>query len=358
MKPGPNQYLFLSIYRAGLSPSQRFRVEQYLPHLQQQGYAICQYSFFSPGLSSSNFRQGGLLLGTAHLLWGFLRMCRGLLLARNCKAVIVQRELCPIGPPVFEWLLTRLLRKPYVYDFDDAVWLRHTSGTLGRIIKCPWKTSRQISWAAQVFAGNAYLLDYALRYNPRSHLLPTVLPHSRQCITYPRNPLTLGWTGSYTTLPYLLELEPVLYRLQQHFKFNLLVICNANPGFKRLQYRYVPWLAAEEQAQLLQIDIGLMPQPDTPWTRGKCGFKLIQYMALGICPIASYSALHAELLQNGQAGILCQNPQAWEHQLQKLLQNPAACEALGRAARQWQQSHYSLEVHLPTFAKLLTCKSL
>ena len=347
MRTGLKRVLYLSIYNAGISPSQRFRIEQFIPALQAAGISIRQYSYFSNAVKGSNIKALPWYKMFWHLSWGYARMWRGVLMARRYQAVFIQRELCPLGPPLHEWAIHYILRKPFIYDFDDAIWLpnneqKHLLGFL----KCSWKTAWHITHARKVIAGNAYLLNYALALNAQSICIPTVLPVNHYKRTAAAAPTTLGWTGSYTTLPYLLALEPVLMALQQKYPIRILVICNRRPAFTHLAFEYRPWQAESEIQDIAEIDIGLMPQPDNAWTQGKCGFKLIQYMALGICPVAANSSLHRHILHQGAAGRLCSTAMQWQAVLQELIENPALRQSLGQNARARQQAMFSTQAHV------------
>lgn len=347
MSAGLKRVLYLSIYGPCISPSQRFRIEQFLPHLQAAGIHFRQYSYFSNAITGSNINALPWYKALWHLSLGYVRMWRGIFMARHYQAVFIQRELCPFGPPLHEWVLHYILQKPFIYDFDDAVWLSaHAQYSLRHVLKCTWKTAWQLKHAHKVIAGNRYLLNYAQAFNTHALYIPTVLPQTERSIAPGRKPITIGWTGSYTTLPYLLALEPVLLTLQHKYPIRILVICNSKPPFKNLQYEYRPWNAEAEIQDVAELDIGLMPQPDTAWTRGKCGFKLIQYMALGICPVASTNAVHLDLLNNGAAGCLCTTPAQWQHTLQHLIEKPEWRYNLGQHAKARQQAMFSTAAHI------------
>ncbi len=167
------------------------------------------------------------------------------------------------------------------------------------------------------------------------------------------SPLTIGWTGSHSTLKYLIQIESVLQVLEKKYPdINFLFIANQKPELSLKNQKFVPWNKETEIADLLQIDIGLMPLPDDDWSRGKCGFKALQYMALKIPTLASPVGVNQKIIDHGVNGFLCYNEKDWLTYLEKLISNKSLREDLGKAARQKVIKHYSVLSNTANFLSL------
>src|SRR6185436_2599617 len=174
--------------------------------------------------------------------------------------------------PVFEWLLMKLSGRKSVIDFDDAIWLSNVSESnwMARHLKRNKNAANCCRWASVVSAGNNFLADYARKYNKNIVINPTVVAD-----TVPRwrgqgmDRFVIGWTGSHSTLFYLETLHPVFMDLEKEFQFELHVICDTAPRFKLNSLRYKPWNKATELVDLQEFSVGVMPQPDSEWARGK-----------------------------------------------------------------------------------------
>jgi glycosyltransferase involved in cell wall biosynthesis len=208
-----------------------------------------------------------------------------------------------------------------------------------------------------VSCGNSYLQAYALQHNPQAVLLPTVLDTAHQYKQQKEQhaeKVTIGWIGSHSTLPYLQLIEPVLQRLEQKYKFRVLIIADRQPELELKSLVFRKWRRETEVQDLLQLNIGLMPLPDTEWAKGKCAFKALQYMALGIPAVASGVGANRQAVVNGTTGYMCDTEQEWYEHLEELLLNPETRARMGEAGKKWVQAHYSLQAHRPAFLRLFS----
>ena len=162
----------------------------------------------------------------------------------------------------------------------------------------------------------------------------------------------IGWTGTHSTLKYLKQLVPILSELEQEFDFEFRVISNQPPELSLRSLVFVPWRKENELADLLSFNIGLMPLEDDPWAKGKCAFKALQYMALGIPPVVSPVGMNNEVVQDGVNGFLCATPDEWHDCLTRLLNESALRQRLGEAARETVESHYSVIANTQNFLHL------
>ena len=357
--------LFLFPYPSGTAASQRFRFEQYYDLLTAQGFHLTKAPFLDPKTWNILYQPGHAFQKSLGILMGFLRRLLLLFTVRKYDFVFLHREAAPLGPPVFEWLLANVFGKKIIFDFDDAIWLPNTSqeNKLARFLKFPEKARLTCRWAYKISAGNGYLAAFGKRAKGISEIEPsptvvinpttldTLHQHNRLKNQHSQK-LIIGWTGTHSTLIYLTDLLPVLRNLEQHHDFTFLVIADKNPDFDLKSFHYLPWQKSTETDDLLQMNIGVMPLTDDAWARGKCGFKALQYMALGIPALVSPVGVNTEIVQQGINGFVCQTPEDWYTALEWLLTNPQLRDELGKNARQTVVNRYSVQSNTPLFLSL------
>ncbi len=357
--------LFIIPYPPGQAPSQRFRFEQYLEVLTQHGHQYKLAPFLSENSWRILYQPGQTALKIAGILAGFGRRLALLITVPGYDHVFIHREAAPIGPPVLEWFIAKVLRKHVIYDFDDAIWLKDPAGKDGLLGWLKWqsKVSSLCCWAGLNSCGNAYLRDYARQFNQAAVVNPTTLDtdrlHNQVRDQLTPGPLVVGWTGTHTTLRHLDLLWPVLRQLEaEGHEFEFCVISNQPPPDPGLRgFRFRPWRKDTEIADLLMFHVGLMPLVDDPWARGKCAFKALQYMALGIPALVSPVGMNSEVVADGYNGFVCDGPAQWETALRQLLANPALRAELGAAARRTIVEHYSVRANTANFLGLFKRRS-
>lgn len=344
-------------------PSARFRVEQYIPYLQETGWVCTVWPrtpSFGSRLYTANFR-GGLYFN--HLFISLLAMCVAVprvLAARNFDLVFLQRRLP--GPAWVSWF-ERLLRwnsRCLVFDFDDAIYLRGDRAE-GFYLASRRKRSFHeiVQFSDQIIAGNAYLASMA-NAPFKTTIIPTPLdtnrfrPSLEEAHAAPGS-LTIGWTGTAGNYRFLYPLASTLRRAVDRFPHTTLkIICDKPPDLKLLpglDVQFVLWQAKYEVEQLQDIDVGLMYLPNEPWTRGKCGFKLIQYMSLAKPVVASPLGINLDIVNHAVNGYLALTMDDWYEYLTRLLGDAQLRKTLGHAARQTVEAEFSVRACFP---KLLT----
>lgn len=352
--------LFICPHPVGVAPSQRFRFEQYIYQLEERGFEIVIEPFFTANRYSV-FSQNGNLLPKIHAIC-ISYLARLLLLSKipYFHLIFIHREAIPIGPPVVEYIIAKVLRKKIVFDFDDAIWITDNTheSRLTRLLRWRKKVSRICEWSHRVSAGNLYLAKYALQFNINVTINPTTVDTKQLHVPLSQSRkstdnITIGWTGSHSTLKYLAPIVPVLQSLQKKYPtVQFLVVADSDPKLPLSNYQYVPWQIETEVDDLSRIDIGIMPLPDDSWTRGKCGFKALQYMALGIPAVASPVGANIEILQHGVEGYLCTTPDEWFTSLEYLILNPWKRIEMGTAGRRKVVQHYSVSANSANFLSL------
>ena len=355
--------LFLVPYPSGQAPSQRFRFEQYLDILTARGHEHHLAPFISRETWAILYKPGRALQKALGIAAGFGRRLLLLPGVPGYDYVFVHREAAPLGPPMFEWFIAKVLGKKVIYDFDDAIWIPNTSAanSMAAGLKFHHKVDSICRWAYRNSCGNTYLASYAQQFNPNTVVNPTTIDtvHLHNQVRDQTAPgrLVIGWTGTHSTLKYLEPVLPVLARLEaEGLDFEFRVISNQPPdlsvSLKSLKFQ--PWRKDTEIADLLGFHFGLMPLEDDPWAKGKCAFKALQYMALGMPAVVSPVGMNTEVVQNGENGYVCTTPDEWYVALKQLLIDAPLRARLGRAARHTVEQHYSVTANTPNFLGLFS----
>jgi glycosyltransferase involved in cell wall biosynthesis len=348
---------FIAPYPFNEAPSQRFRYEQYLDVLNKKGYEYYISPFLGIDAWNRLYKPGNYFQKALNIVQGFARRSRDIFSMSGYDFVFIHREAAPIGPPVFEWFISKVLRKKIIYDFDDAIWLPNTSDHNQVISGIKWhsKVARICSWSYKISCGNEYLADYARQFNKNVVINPstidTVNYHNR--IKDQHTPtVTIGWTGTHSTIQYLDMIVPILQKLEQQYDFTFIVISNEPPSFELKSLKYIRWSKDKEIDDLLTFNVGVMPLTDDAWARGKCGFKALQYMSLGIPALVSPVGVNTIIVDDGVNGMICHNPDEWEQAIKKLITDRGLNISLGKEARKKIGDNYSVISNSENFAGL------
>ncbi|MBL8138783.1 MAG: glycosyltransferase family 4 protein [Acidobacteria bacterium] len=349
---------FLALHAPNLSPSQRYRVEAYLPHLQRRGISV-EYDWL---LDREDLR---LFYGRDRAVakaWIAARAAverfRQTTVPRAIDLFLVQREAFFLGPAWSERLAQ--VQAPLVFDFDDAIWIRDVSegnqrfAWLKNIEKCA-----AIARRAQVtLAGNEYLAAWARQHSSRVTVVPTCIDTDRYAPEEKapeKSQLTIGWSGSLSTIPHLRTLLPVLERAKRAFGDRIRIRVMGDASFAHPPAEIVgeAWSPEAEMALLREMDIGVMPLPDTAWTRGKCGLKGLLSMAMGAAAVMSPVGVNTEIVQHGVNGFLPASDQEWFDVLAQLIEDPDLRTSIGHAGRATVVDRYSIRRWEGTVADVL-----
>ena len=353
--------LFLVPYPLGEAPSQRFRFEQYFKILSNRGISCRTQSFLNSQNWQNTYRNGNLFKKISAVISGFLRRFYVLLEVPGYDFVFIHREAAPIGPPLIEWLIGKVMRKKIIYDFDDAIWASDNGkeGALEKIIRWRRKVKNICKWSYKVSCGNEYLCHYVRQFNSNVILNPTTIDtqHLHNPVLHKKEEnsqkLVIGWTGSHSTLKYLNSIVPVIQSLEKkypHLRF--LVIANKKPELDICSLWFKPWSVASEIEDLTEIDIGIMPLPDDEWSKGKCGFKLLQYMALNIPAIAAPVGVNTKIIKQGENGFLCSSAEEWTSSIEHLIHHHELRLTMGQAGRSSVEKNYSVSSNSENFVSL------
>lgn len=341
--------LGLSLY-GPLAASTRYRLTQYVPGLRQEGIHLDVEPLLGDDYVRKSF--AGQKYSLAHLFGDYCRRTVSLFRQRKYDVAIVNAELFPLLPGLIE---SRLLRIPYIYDFDDAFFLKYRLERFKRVsFLLRDKFDPVVSNAAAVMAGNHYLEGYAKRWNAATHWLPTVVDTERYvCAPTKRvGVFTVGWIGSPSTSVYLASLVQPLEKLGLEGPVRFLVVGGHCAAIPNVEVVNIAWSEATEVDLINTFDVGVMPLFDDMWARGKCAFKLIQYMACGVPVIASPVGANVDVVDRA-CGLFAESTDDWLGSLRTLRDDEALRQSLGVAARQKVEQMYSLRSALPVMVKAI-----
>jgi glycosyltransferase involved in cell wall biosynthesis len=332
------------------SPGQRYRIEQWQGGLKQSGVEITFAAFEDKSLNTVLYAKKQWLRKGFGIGHAFFRRLSAIKQSKSYDLVYVFREAALLGPSIFERLI-HFRRVPLVFDFDDAVFLPYRSPSNGwlSLLKAPGKTETICRLASQVMVGNNYLAEYARRFNRNVTVIPTTIDTETYRVQPLRNASSpvIGWTGSYSTVQHLDLLRSALAELSRRERFRVRVIGPPDHKLEGVDVEVVPWRSRTEVQDLAAVDIGIMPLPDNPWSRGKCGCKALQYMGLGIPAVCSPVGMNTDLIRDGENGFLASNPEEWMAKLTLLLRSPELRRKLGLAGRKTVEEGYSAASQVP-----------
>ncbi len=327
---------------------------QYEPVLTAAGI-VCEFEPLLDDRYLSN-RYSGTKSGAMMFARSALRRLLMILQARKYDVVVLQGEAMPYVPAILESLLS-IAGVPYVVDFDDAIfhyydknpnWVIRT--LLGR------KIAKVVRRSACVFAGNNYLADYARQAEAsRIELVPTVVDSDRYSVAdIDSDRFTVGWIGSPGSSRYLSVVADALEEIGREER-TCLTLVGAGGDFQiqGIATTKVAWTEETEVQCMQNFNVGIMPVPDDPWARGKCGLKLIQYMACGLPVVASPVGVNTEIVEHGVNGFLAGTEQEWVSALETLRSQPQLAKQMGEFGRAKVEKDYSLKVTGPQMARAL-----
>jgi len=349
--------IILSPYPPFVSPSQRFRFEHYLPDLAEKGIKYDYYSFVNLRIWHLIFRKGNNFEKGIGICWGFIKRFFLLFKIVGYDFVYIHREAAPIGPPFFEFVIAKILRKKIIYDFDDAIWVKISSSANpgASLIKCSWKVKYICKWSYITTVGNQYLADFAGKYCKKVVIIPTVVDTEEvhnKLKNQSDQPLTIGWTGTFTNFYNLEKIINPVRKLQQKYNCSFLIIADKDPLFSQMQYQFIKWNKATEIEDLIKLNIGVMPLNNTEVELGKCGFKAIQYLSLGIPAVVSPVGANCAVVEDVVSGFWAETEEAWYNKLELLITDTNKRISMGKAARVHIIKNYSVTATKELFLNL------
>ena len=349
----------LSLAKYGrMGASSRMRSIQYVPFALSAGYQVTLNALLSDELLSKRYLTGRY--GYLALIHAYSERIRLLIRRKNFDLIWIEKEALPWWPESVEAIL--LSGVPYVLDYDDAVFHNYDINGSWMVRKLLGsRLDKLMSKAALVTAGNGYLAQRAINAGaPWVEVVPTVVdlhryPFGRSAKIF--TTLRIAWIGSPSTARYLHLLREPLRQLSLKVPFALRVIGATDLHLPGVKVEYVPWTEDTEVDSISSCAVGIMPLEDSPWEKGKCGYKLIQYMACSLPVVASAVGANVEIVEDGKNGYLVRSTDEWVVALHTLLESPRLRAEMGKAGRARVEENYCLQKTGPRLVELLRVAS-
>lgn len=344
----------LALTRYGrLGASSRVRMLQHVSWLESAGVQIDVQPLLDDDMLRSRYEAGSY--SRSAMLAAYRARLRSLRRRHRYDLLWIEKEALPWFPASIERVLLRGV--PYVLDFDDALFHNydlHRSKWVRRLLGR--RIDRLMAGASLIVAGNEYLAQRSRDAGARwVEVLPTVVDLDR----YPIGPVRhegpvqrIVWIGSPSTAVYVMDLAEPLRRIAARHVIKLRVV-GAELTIPGIDVECVPWTEDTEAELIAQCDIGIMPLKDSPWERGKCGYKLIQYMACGLPVVASPVGVNAQIVREGENGFLADGPLDWEIKLSQLLESSPLRSSMGMAGRVRVEQVYCVQQVAPRLTQML-----
>jgi len=346
-------------------PSSRYRFYNYQKCFSQQGIELQIKPFFS----DSYLQKNGFLRKLPEVFFSYLKrklLCLKILLfPKQYSVLLLEYELFPYFPALFERLLNWRKIK-YIVDYDDAIFHKYDShrNSLVRLL-LKNKISRVMQLADTVIVGNQYLAEYAKKQNNKVIIFPTVVllekyeNAAKKSINKESDNFIIGWIGSKSTSKYILEILPEIKEFSGKYKnveFHLIGFDKSllsEEDIMEYKINIVTWSEETEIEEIMKFDIGIMPLTDDPWSRGKCGFKLIQYMSCGKPVVASPVGENVNIVTQYENGFLATSKNDWMNAFENLLNDKVLYSRIAENNRQKIRTHYNFEQICMEYQQLL-----
>ncbi len=342
--------LILSRYDT-LGASSRVRIFQYLPHLASQANFTIS-PFFSNKIIEDlykNKRRSFLLLCKS-----YLKRLRVLTTISKYDLIWIEKEALPYFPGFLEMLFL-YKKKNYYLDYDDAIFHNYdfkNNFLLNRLYSNKFK--KLVENANHIYVGNQYLYDFVFQWNKNISFMYSVVDENifRKINMTSSNLFTIGWIGSPSTTKYLFDIIDILNNFSEKNTIRLITVGASKIINAKFELIQLPWKLEEEVSNINLFDVGIMPLVDSPWENGKCGFKLIQYMACSIPVIASPVGINREIVTH-DVGFLAKNKNEWLDAIEKLMHDKSYRLTLGTNARKKIEKNFSFYRNINIFSKLI-----
>jgi glycosyltransferase involved in cell wall biosynthesis len=355
--------LVLCPFPYGVAAGQRLKYEQYFDDWRAAGYDIEMSPFMDRAMWDIVYKPGHYPAKVLGTLRGYVRRLADLTRIRRYDLIYVFMWVTPFGTSLMERLVRRLARR-MVVDVEDNVVIagagagQHHVNPIARFLKGPGKARYLIRKADHVITSSPFLNDTCRLLNERGaatyitssvatdRFLPAT-PYSND------QPVTIGWTGTFSSKVYLDLLRPVFTRLAERVPFRLRVIGNFDYALPGVDLEVVQWSAEKEVEDLQRLDIGVYPLPLDDWVLGKSGLKAIQYMAFGLPTVATEVGTTPRIIRSGENGILVKTDDEWLDALERLVRNPDLRRRLGEQARHDAVANYSTKAVAAEYRRVL-----
>ena len=346
-----------------LAPETRYRVLQYIEPFNRAGLKVDHRSFLDEYFFRLHVGQkSGPASTVKKLIHYFILYARMVVfLMKNMHhydAIWINREISPVGPPILEKILFSF-KKKIILDIDDAIYLKDPTSNsfIHRYLRDFSKFEKTGPLFDHIVCGNSYLARYFDQFNHNVSIIPTVvsIARYRQIKKKTNRIVRIGWIGTPTNYAHFEIIKAPVCRLAKKAEFEIEIVgLNERLDWPIENMIYTDWRLEDESDYFGRFDIGIMPLIDNKFTRGKCAFKIIQYMAAGIPVVASPVGANREVIKDGINGFLAENEMQWYHKLALLIERVELRKDLGREGFKTVRERYSLESQWENYAKIFS----
>ncbi|MEA3002013.1 MAG: L-malate glycosyltransferase [Sphingomonadales bacterium] len=361
--PASRRMLVLCPFPYGVAAGQRLKYEQYFDDWRAAGYEITLSPYMSMAMWKIVYARGHHLRKILGVIRGHWRRLGDLFRIGRYDLVYVFMWVTPVGTSLFERMVRRLAPR-LIFDVEDNVILDSAGAAhdavnpLARLLKGPGKARYLIRTADHVITSSPFLNDTCLALNRRracTYITSSIDTDRFQPATPYSNdrPVTVGWTGTFSSRIYLDLLAPVFQELARRVDFRLCVIGNFDYALAGVALDVVRWTAEKEVEDLQRFDIGVYPLPVDDWVLGKSGLKAIQYMAFGLPTVATEVGTTPQIIRHDENGLLVRTAPEWLEALERLIRDPALRRRLGEAARRDAVQKYSTKAVAAEYRRVL-----
>lgn len=347
--------LFLPKYSYS-GASSRYRTHQFIPFFRKEGIICDVKSFFDDEhINTINKSMRGLSL---RLLFFILRRIKILLKVKKYDLLFIEKEIIPYFPPIIEFIL-QLFGVKYILDYDDAIFHNYnkTKNIFIRIF-LKNKINSIIKKASYIIVGNTYLENYALKFNKRVAKIPTVIDLNKYKLDTEikkNEGFIIGWVGSYYSSKYFVSIIEALQLFEKKYKCEIRLIgFNKNLLTKdiKLPINVIKWNKYSEIKEIQKFTVGIAPLLDSPFARGKCAFKSVQYMACKLPVITTPIGANGEIIKHNINGFYANTKEEWFKYIEYLYQNPDVVNEFGERNRKLIEKEYSVQSKLKQYIEI------
>jgi len=332
-----------------IGPSSRYRIYQYIPSLREARIEVTIAPLFKAGWFLILDMRWPPMRAVAKVIYALTRLfvrLWDLLKVGRYDLYCFEHQAFPYFP-VFLEKIAKWINPNMLLEFDDAIFLTPLH----------WrKIPKLIAMSQHVIVGNDFLRDYALKFNHHVSVIPTVIDTERYQTKKDyrtQGQVNIGWVGLAYNLPYIQRLEGTFQKLKTEIgNFIFTVICSQGVRIDGVETVFKPWSYTNEVEAIRGLDIGIMPLPDDEWAKGKCGLKVLQYMACGLPVVASPVGVNKEIIRDGENGFLAATEEEWLKKLTLLARDEELRRTLGKKGRETAEDRYSLKLWGPKVADL------
>ena len=352
--------LIICPHQFGIVQGQRLRYEQFVPFFEENNYEVTISAFNSKRLQKILYLKGNLIEKIIWFIWGYMKRFFTIPLLPFYDCVYVFLWVVPDGSTLFERIYLKFAKKT-IYDIDDLVFKSKDSNINGivRYIRSENNYLYLIKKSDKIVLNNPYLGKLVSEYTNTDKIcyIPiSINTNNYVPIENKNNPIIIGWTGSFSTLPYFILLEGALRKISQKYQVKVLVMCDPPEiTMDGVNIEFVAFKKSHEIEQIQRMDIGLYPLPDNEWVLAKGGGKALQYMALAIPTIATDLGISSEIIENNVSGFLVpvNDEEGWVEKLSLLIEDAELRKRLGQNGRAKIESTFSFDKNKLMYINLL-----